>query len=97
METYSDMTRPTGKLMKTTSIEELTNSNNRISPENTIKYKLYKQLKKMNKPILATELHKIVAPYSPRRSVEKRLFDLYNEGSIKREKCMCGCSFLYSV
>jgi len=92
------MTRPTGKLLKADSVSTILDrkETNSMSPENTIKYKIYLYIKQSKKPMLTNDIHKAVAPSSPRRTIEKRLLDLCNDGSIKREKCFCGCSYIYT-
>ena len=92
------MTRPTGKLLRSDSVDTILDrkENNTMSPENTIKYKIYMYIKQSKKPLLANDIHKAVAPTSPRRTIEKRLLDLSNDGSIKRERCVCGCSYIYT-
>jgi len=92
------MTRPTGKLLKSDSVSAILDrkENNSMSPENTIKYKIYLYIKQSKRPVITNDIHKAVAPISPRRTIEKRLLDLYNDGSIKREKCVCGCAYIYT-
>lgn len=89
------MTRPTGKLLKASTLPIVEKKG--VLPEETLKYRIYSYIKRAKKPLTTKEIHLGVAVTSPRRSVEKRLLDLTNDGSIKRDQCTCGCSFLYTI
>lgn len=89
------MTRPQGKLLKASSVNDLEDQT-LMSPEKTIKYKIYNYIKQSTHSCTASQVHLAVAKDSPRRTVEKRLLDLYNQGLINRHSCECGCAFIYS-
>ena len=88
------MTRPQGKLLKASTVNDIPTK--KIVPENTIRYKIYKYVQTSKKPLLQREIHQAVAPTSPKRSIEIVLADLANQGTINREKCFCGCSYIYT-
>ena len=89
------MTRPQGKLLKASSVDDLEDQT-LMSPEKTIKYKIYDYIKHNGRSYTAAQIHLAVARDSPRRTVEKRLLDLSNQGLIKRHSCECGCAYIYS-
>jgi predicted transcriptional regulator len=86
------MTRYSGKPM---NFEEDVPVVCKNMPENTIKYKIYKYIMNCKGTCTTSEVHKAVAVTSPRRTIEKRILDLYNQGLIKREHCPCGCAYIY--
>lgn len=94
METCSDMTRPQGRLLKASSVKDI--PVRKMIPENTMRYKVYKYIQTSKKPLLQREIHQAVAPTSPKRVIEVILADLANQGIVNREKCFCGCSFIYT-
>lgn len=75
---------------KTTSIAELK------QPKLTMKQRVMVFIRKQNKPTIVNDFYNTDKTMS-RRVVEKAFTDLTNSGYIKREKCMCGCSYVYTV
>lgn len=90
------MTRPQGKLLKASIIDDVVDQTPRMIPENSIKYRIYKYVMSTNKPLLTNDIHKKISPSSPRRVIERALTNLALGGFVKRERCICGCSFLYT-
>ena len=92
------MTRPTGKLLKADSTSDILSAKElgKIFPEKTLKYKVYRFIKESKKPLLVNDIHRAISPSSPRRTFEKILFDLANQGIVKRKKCTCGMSHIYT-
>lgn len=60
----------------------------------TIKQKVLAFVKSQGKPTIINDFYSKDKSIS-RRVVERAFTDLTNSGYIKREKCMCGCSYIY--
>lgn len=88
------MTRYSGKLLKADKISTVID--NVLEPQNTIRYKTYRLVKNSKKPVILNDIHRQISPDSTRRVFERVLSDLANAGYITRNKCQCGCSYIYS-
>lgn len=67
-----------------------------ITPENTIKYKIYKIVHESKKPLLLREIIQKGNLLTTRRTCEKAVTDLYTNKHISRVECPCGNTFIYS-
>lgn len=90
------MTRYNGRPIKPSSVDDiLLEEVSKITATNTIKFKIYKYIKNHDKPFLVNDIHRAVSPTSSRRVIERALTNLTVQGIIKRERCICGCSYIY--
>jgi len=89
--------RYSGKLLTADSEDDIKEPDVPYAPT-TLRYKIYKYVKSQGDDGLITaEIHKAVASSSPRRSVEKSLTDLTNQGLVKRVSCRCGRGYIYTM
>lgn len=89
--------RYSGKLL-TAETEEDFKEPNVPYATTSMRYKIYKYVKDNGDDgLITSEIHKEVAPNSPRRSVEKSLTDLTNQGLVKRVSCRCGRGYIYTL
>lgn len=88
------MTRPY-KLLTADKEDDLIFVEKKLIPENSIRYKLYKFINNSKEKMTLNVIQSKILPDTTRRVVERALTDLYNRKLINRNRCVCGCSYIY--
>lgn len=84
-------------ISKPIRVKKKTVSNTKsIKSKLTTKQKVLAFVKSQGKPTIINDFYSKDKSLS-RRVVERAFTDLTNSGYIKRERCMCGCSYVYRV